>query len=136
MLLLETEKNNLLVQACRLYVKCDFFLTELHLLAYFTHRVTLPLCNCVEISDQSQLLHIFPKLYEDLPNGKMDTLQDFLVSYKQLPIDEPESEIVQELLNRMCTDTAEAIKLQCGQEYGFSDSEPPRATQLDKLTAN
>ena len=25
MLLFETEKNNLLVQACRLYVECDFF---------------------------------------------------------------------------------------------------------------
>ena len=114
MLLLETEKNNLLVQACRLYVNCEFFLTELHVLAYFTHKVTLPLLNGVEISDQSQLFHIFPKLCENLSNGKMDTLKDFLVSYKHLPIDEPESEIVQELLKRMCTDAAEGIKVQCG----------------------
>ena len=80
MLLLETEKNNLLVQAYRLYVECEFFLTELHALAYFTHNVTFPLLNCVEILDQSQLLHIFTKLYEDLSNGKLDTLKDFLVS--------------------------------------------------------
>ena len=105
-------------------VECDFFLTELHALAYFTHKVTLPLLNCVEISDQSQLLHIFPKLYEDLPNGKMGTLMDFLVSYKHSPIDEPENEIVQELLKHMCTDAAGGIKLQCGSEYRFSDSEP------------
>ena len=118
-LLLETENNNLLVQACRLYVEHEFFLTELHALAYFTHRVILPLFNCVEISGQSQLFHIFPKLYKDLSNGKMDTLKDFLVSYKHLPADEPESEIVQELLKCMCTDAAEGIKLQCGREYGF-----------------
>ena len=43
MLLLEIEKNSLLVQVCRLYVECEFFLTELHVLAYFTHNVTLPL---------------------------------------------------------------------------------------------
>ena len=73
MLLLETEKNNLLVQACRLFVKCEFFLTELYVLTYFTHKVTLPLLNCVEISDQSQLLQIFSKLHKDLSNGKMDT---------------------------------------------------------------
>ena len=36
----------------------------------------------------------------------------------------------------MCTDAAEGIKLQCGREYGFSDSEPPQSTQLDKLTVN
>ena len=79
MLLPETEKDNLLVQACRLYVECEFFLTELHVLAYFTHKVTLSLFNWVETSDQSQLLQIFPKLYEDLSDRKMDTLKDFLV---------------------------------------------------------
>ena len=66
----------------------------------------------------------------------MDTLKDFLVSYKHLPIDEPESEIVQELLKRMCTDAAEGIKVQCGWEYRLFDREPPKAAQLDKLTAN
>ena len=35
----------------------------------------------------------------------------------------------------MCVDAANAVKLQCGSEYGFADdSELPRATQLDKLT--
>ena len=76
MLLLETEKNNLLVQACRLYVNCEFFLTELHVLTHFKHKVTIPQLNCVEISDQSQLFHIFPKLYKNLSNGKMDTLKE------------------------------------------------------------
>ena len=56
MLLNETEKDNLLVQACRLYIECEFFITELQVLAYFTHRITLPFLNCVEEVDQSKLI--------------------------------------------------------------------------------
>ena len=33
----------------------------------------------------------------------------------------------------MCTSTAEAVKLQCGREYGFSDI-PGRATDISKLS--
>ena len=63
MLLDETEKNNLLVQSCRMYLQCEFFLTELHALAYFTHKVTLPLLNCVEVCDQNELfIHISKSL--------------------------------------------------------------------------
>ena len=72
MLLRESEKCNLLVQACRMYVQCEFFITELHVLAYFTHKVTLPLLHCVEVCDQLQLLSIFPKLYTDLTLSNMD----------------------------------------------------------------
>ena len=66
----------------------------------------------------------------------MDTIKDFLVSYIHVPIDDPKSEIVQELLERMGTYAVEGIKLQCGWEYRFSDSEPPQVTQMDKPTAN
>ena len=96
-----------------------------------SHKVILLLFNCVV-----ELLEIFPKLYEDLSNEKMDTIKDFLVSYIHVPIDDPKSEIVQELLERMGTDAVEGIKLQCGWEYRFSDSESPQVTQMDKPTAN
>ena len=99
----------------------NFFLTKLRELAYLSHKVTFPPPNCVEISNQSQLLHIFPKSCKDLSYGKIDPLKDFLVSYKHLLVDESENEIVQELLKHMFTDTAEGIKLQRGQEYRFSD---------------
>ena len=66
----------------------------------------------------------------------MDTLKDFLVSYKHLPIDERESDIVQKSLKRICTDATEGIKSQCPRKYGFTDREPPQETQRDKLTAN
>jgi len=133
MLLDETEKNNLLVQSCRMYLQCEFFLTELHALAYFTHKVTLPLLNCVEISDQNELLKVFPKLYEGLNAKKLDTLQHFLVSYKHLVIEEPTNTLTSKLLEKMCLDAAEGIKLQCGREYGFSESDA-RATELHKLS--
>ena len=58
----------------------NFFLTKLRELAYLSHKVTFPPPNCVEISNQSQLLHIFPKSGEDLSYGKIDPLKDFLVS--------------------------------------------------------
>ena len=98
MLLVETENNNLLVQACRTYLECEFFITELHTLAYFTHKVTLPLLNCVEVCDQLDLLTIFPKLYSDLCNGDMNTLDKYSVVYKHLQINEPDNELGKEII--------------------------------------
>ena len=83
---------------CRMWI----FFTKLNAFAYFTHKVKLPLLTCAEISDHSQMLHIFPKLYKDISNGKRTTLKDYLVLYKHLPINEPESEIFQEFLKRNC----------------------------------
>ena len=86
MLLAETSKINLLVEACKLYLKCEFLWTELQVLAYFTYKVTLPLLNCVEVSDQATLLKIFAKLYADLKQGNTDTLQHFIVKYRHVPV--------------------------------------------------
>ena len=36
LLLLQTKKDNLLLQACRMYLECEFFITELHAPVYFT----------------------------------------------------------------------------------------------------
>ena len=133
MLLLETEKDNLLVQACRMYIECEFFISELQALAYFTHKVTLPLLNCVEVCDQLSLLTILPQLYNDLCVYNMNTLDKYSVVYKHLEIKEPDNDLVKEIIRLMCIDAANGIKLQCGREYGFSDSNA-RATQLYKLT--
>ena len=74
-LLNETTCSNLLVESCKLYLDCEFFLTELRLLSYFSYKVTLPLLNCVEISDQNTLLSLFPKLYTDLKNCDLTTFK-------------------------------------------------------------
>ena len=106
MLLHETEKDNLLVQSCKLYMECGFFFTELEALSYFTHKVTLPLLNCVKTSSQKDLLQILPALYCDLADGKMHTLDKHCVSYKHLPVAEPDSKLVKEILYLMCVDAA------------------------------
>ena len=51
-LLHQTWKNNLLVEACRLYVYCQLFIAELHVLAIFTKKVTLPYLNAMETLSQ------------------------------------------------------------------------------------
>ena len=47
-----------------MFLDLDFFITELTALAYFTHRVSLPLLNFVEVNFQDKLLEIFPKLFK------------------------------------------------------------------------
>ena len=63
-------------------------MTELHLLAIFTHKVTSPFLNCIEKSTQDELLKIFLKLCCDLlkHDHDMKTLQDFQVNYKHVTI--------------------------------------------------
>ena len=43
MLLTGTAMSNLHIESSKLYLECEFFLTELSVLAYFTHKVSLPL---------------------------------------------------------------------------------------------
>ena len=66
-------------------LSCEFFLTELKVLAFFTHKVTLPFLNCVEISEQETLLTVLPQLYKDMKDGNADTLVCFLVTYRHVP---------------------------------------------------
>ena len=81
------------------------------------------------------MLQILPALYHDLIDGNMHTLDKYHVSYKNLPVAEPDSKLVNKILYLMCVHAAYAVKLQCGREYEFTDvSQLPRARQLDKLT--
>jgi hypothetical protein len=70
MLVEESAAQNLLAESSRMYLSSEFFLTELQVLAYFTHTVTLPLLNAVATCTTSDLLTILPQLYTDLTNGK------------------------------------------------------------------
>ena len=135
MLLSETAQANLHIESSKLYLECEFFLTELSVLAYFTHKVSLPLLNCVEVCEQEELLKILPQLYQDLSVGNMDTLDQYLVKYKHVPVRTDLTELENKLLLLMCKHAAKSIKLQCGREYGFSDpGDELRATDLSKLT--
>ena len=131
MLLAETPKSNLLVEACRLYLECEFLLTELKVLSYFTFKVTLPFLNFVEKNNQEKLLIMLPKLHEDLKNFNLETLQEFIVKYRHVDVLELSSQLEEEIINQMCLKAADGIQLQCGREYGFAKPEQsPRATVL------
>ena len=67
-------------------------LTKLSVLLYFTHKVTLPLLNLVEINSQKDVVRIFPKLYTDLKEDKLDTLNDHKVIYRHVPVKAPTNE--------------------------------------------
>ena len=135
MLLNETHLSNQHVEIVRMFLNSAFFITELTALAYFTHHVSLPLLNFVEVNSQDKLLEIFPKLFQDLKNRKMDTLSDYLVEYYHVTIKAPTSE-TDHLLKAMCEGASKSILLQCGHKYGFGQETdaPVRAMQLHLLS--
>ena len=59
--------------------------------------------NNVETNSQKDLLQILLALYRDLNDGNMHALDKYPVSYKHLPVAEPDSESVKEILY-MCVD--------------------------------
>ena len=120
-LLNESWKNNLLIEACKLYVDCELFIAELHVLAIFTKKVTLPYLNAMEKLTQRELVEMFPRLYQDLMDHKRDTLKDFLVEYHHVPVDEVTNTCEKKMLNKMCEEAAKGFDLQRGKEYGFGE---------------
>ena len=74
-ILSDTTQNNMLVQACRLYLECDFIIARMRALANFTYIVTMPYLNFVERSDQNDLCNSLPLLYQGLKEGKLGMLK-------------------------------------------------------------
>ena len=90
------------IEIVRMFLDSEFFITELSVLVFFKHKVSSPLLNFVEISSQEELLRVFPKLYEDLQKGKMDTLEQYLVTYCHIVVSPPTNESETLLLESMC----------------------------------
>ncbi|KAG1653601.1 hypothetical protein GQR58_025470 [Nymphon striatum] len=108
-------------------------LVGLEVLAYFTHKVTLPFLYFVEVNSQQELLKTFPQLYTDLLAGKRETLKDYVIHYPHIPVVNPTSALSKKILQKMCTDAAEVFDRQAGREYGFRKyrlGKQPRATEL------
>ena len=80
-LLERTTKNNLLVRASKIYLESEFITGALKALSNFTYCETMPFLNCVEKSDQNQLVDLLPKLHQDLKEGILasESLQKFHV---------------------------------------------------------
>ena len=79
-LLSETNKSNLLVQSCRLFMDLEFFLTEIYLLSYLTHNVTFPFLNAVETSNHKITPSDFSKIvrrFEAASDGYTERFQNY-----------------------------------------------------------
>ena len=132
MLVNEVEGTNQLVELCRIYLSSELFITKLECLSYFNHYVTFLFLNSVEVSSQTQLLEYLSKLYLDLTEGRVDTLQNYIVSIHGMSTPVLSNNLSIKILEMMCTSAASVIKLQCGREYGFGDDKL-RATNLSLL---
>ena len=133
MTLQECHQTNLLIETCKLLMDSEFFYSELKVLAYFNHKVCLPLLNAVSQVDQVNLLNLYPKLHEDLMACKVDTLKEYEVIYHKLPVSSDLNSLEKEMVKMLCQSAAEVIELQCGGEYFQTPVENPRATQLHHL---
>ena len=84
-----------------------------------------------ELKDQlskKNLLKVFPKLYEDLSNGIINTLDAYVIYYPHNKVLEPTSELCNKILNEMCLHAAQVFDCQTGREHGFGNfclSNPP-----------
>ena len=126
MLLNESHLTNQHIEIVRMFLDSEFFINELSALAFYTHMVSLPLLNFVEIISQEELLRDFPKLYEDLQKDKMDTL------YRHIVVSPPTNETETLLLESMCLNASMSMMLKCGREYSFADKNAPaRATAVN-----
>ena len=132
----ETTNNNLLVQACRLYLENEYTVAALKALSYFTYKVTMPYLNFVEKSDQNDLCTTLPVLYEDLRNGNIEMIHQYHVEWKHVSMANqvPTTDLDHYLLKGMGAESAEGVKMQCGREYFKDDVREPRATQLHLLS--
>ena len=108
---------------------------QLECLAYFNHYVTFPILNCIEVSSHIQLLEILPKLYSDLRDGKIDTLQNYVVSIHGMPSPVLTNNLSTKILKMICTSVVSAVKLQCRREYGF-ENDKTQATDLSLLNGS
>ena len=135
-LLDEVEAINQLIDMCRMYISSELFITELECLAFFNYHVTFPFLHCIEMGSQTDLCRILPKLYHNLLDNKTGTLSNFVVKMHGISVPEITSELAQNIINRMCSSAAAAVKQKCGREYGFSDGEKLRATDLSMLSAS
>ena len=94
----------------------ELFYTELQCLAYFNHSVTFPFLNMVEKCSQSDLVGILPTLYNELCQGNLLTLQEYVVNMRGVIVQKPDDELSSYILGKMCKAAADGIKLQCNVE--------------------
>ena len=121
-LLDQTNKNNMLIKACKLYLRCEYIQCALTALAFFTYKIGMPFLNMVAMSSQRDLKQRLPKLFNDLKEKNIDCLADYHVEWKRVKVPKPETNLESYIFLQMVDGAAEGLKLQRGREYGFSDT--------------
>ena len=86
MLLNESHLSNQHIDIVCMFLDSEFLITELQVLAYFTHVVTLPFLYFVEVNSQEELLEMFPRLFNDLKCSAVDTLKEYRVHYPHVQV--------------------------------------------------
>lgn len=132
-LLKRTKSTNLLVRACKLYVENSYLVNSFKALAIFTNEVTMPFLYFNEKSTQEDCVKMFPELYRDLCDKRLDTLRNFKVDYS-FEIPSIDSNIVRCLIDNFCVQASSDLKTQKGREYGFGNDKKLRATDLSSLS--
>lgn len=102
MLINESHLSNQHTEIVRMFLDSEFFSTELSALSYFTHKVTLLFLYCFEISTWTRLYSFFPKLYKDLKEKNLDTLQQFFAPHRHVEVEKPSTDIQLNLLDLVC----------------------------------
>ena len=62
----------------------------------------------------------------------MNTLSDFVVEMRHVPVEKPSTELGTKLC--ICLEATDGIMLQCGGEYGFAEESSQHPTDLSLLT--
>ena len=106
MLVNEVEGTNQIVESCMIYLSSELFITELECLAYFNQNVTFLF---LKVSSQIQLLEVLPKLYSDLTDGKIDTLQNYVVSVHGMSSPVLTNNLSTKILKMMCMSAASLV---------------------------
>ena len=119
MLFNESHLSNQHIEIVRMFLDSEFLVTELQVLAYFTHTITLPFLYFVEVNSNEELLEMFPRLFEDLKVGGIETLKEYRVEYPHVQVATPTSDVAQKLLLKMCEGAATVLERQAGREYGL-----------------
>ena len=108
MLLNESHLSNQHIEIVRMFLDFEFLITEPQVLACFTYCVTLPFLYFVEVNSQEKH-EMFPRLFNDLKPGTLDTLKEYQVKYPHLQVTQPTTDVAQQLLKKMCEDAAAVL---------------------------
>ena len=104
--------SNQHIEIVRMFLDSELLMTELQVLAYFTHTITLPFLYFIEVYSNSNdgLLEMFPRLLNDLKVGRLDSLEEYRIEYPHVKVSQPESNFAKELLDKMCPDAVPVLK--------------------------